>query len=234
MTLDVLDAAFVRRWETTPRTNLPTDCDPPRADASWGDDVAAAETDTPVHPAAAVHPAVADPFMADDADDRCDATAGGIVPRLLAAARPQWESLAGRLEDARLRGRRVIAVAGGTAGEGRSTLVDCLVAVLRSRGRDVLRLGPTDVAARTGTGPTHDKRIMLVDAGIWFPPGPIRRPRLFAVSQGCDAAILVRRAGATATASWEAALAAIGIEVLGEVLTFVPAAEEASPSRGSP
>ncbi len=198
MTLDLLDAAFVRRWQTKPRDVIPTDtCErqevPPPVDVVPPDDLA---------------------------------TGAGLVPRLLAAAGPQWQSLADRLEAARLRGRRVIAVAGGTAGEGRSTLVDCLVAVLRARGRDVLRLDASDLAARTGREPTHDKRIVLVDAGIWFPPGPIRRPRLLAVSQGCDAAILVRRSGTASATAWEAALAAIGIEVLGEVLTFTPDADD--------
>lgn len=204
MTLDLLDAAFVRRWQTKPRHPLPTDAPEPRQ----------------VPPPASVVPPVAivPPAELPIGD--------GIVPRLLAAAGPQWQALADRLEAARLRGCRVIAVAGGTAGEGRSTLVDCLVAVLRARGRDVLRLDAAELAARTGREPTHDKRIVLVDAGIWFPPGPIRRPRLLAVSQGCDAAILVRRSGAATATAWEAALAAIGIEVLGEVLTFTPDADD--------
>lgn len=226
MTLDLLDAAFVRRWETKPRSLIPTSLREPREDpprVPTGDAVAP-ETSV-ADPVRGSPAAVAEPVAVAGAGTEFTGggpAVAGIVQRLLAAAGHHWQSLADRLEAARLRGHRVIAIAGGAPGEGRSTLVDCLVAVLRARGRDVLRLGPADVAARTGRGPTHDKRIVLVDAGIWFPPGPIRRPRLLAVSQGCDAAILVRRGDAAAAAAWEAALAAIGIEVLGEVLTFVP------------
>lgn len=232
MTLDLLDAAFVRRWETKPRGLVATSLCEPREDPPRVPTADAAAPATPVDalvrvsPAALAEPgALAEPAALAGTGAKFsvgEPADAGIVQRLLAAASHQWQSLADRLEAARLRGHRVIAIAGGAPGEGRSTLVDCLAAVLRARGRDVLRLGPADVAARSGPGPTHDKRIVLVDAGIWFPPGPIRRSRLLAVSQGCDAAILVRRGDAAAAAAWEAALAAIGIEVLGEVLTFVP------------
>jgi hypothetical protein len=66
--------------------------------------------------------------------------------------------------------------------------------------------------------------VVLVDAGIWFPPGPIRRQRLLVATLGCEAAILVAR-GQGRSATRAAALEAIGIEVLGEVLTFTPAPE---------
>jgi hypothetical protein len=39
-------------------------------------------------------------------------------------------------------------------------------------------------------------------------------------SLGCDAAILVRRADREPAPAWTAALAAVGVTVLGEVLTF--------------
>ncbi|MFM7137904.1 MAG: hypothetical protein ACKO1M_12685, partial [Planctomycetota bacterium] len=71
-----------------------------------------------------------------------------------------------------------------------------------------------------------DKRIVLVDAGIWFPPGPIRRQRLLMASLGCDAAILTRRADREPAPAWAAALAAVGVTVLGEVITFATARQE--------
>jgi len=149
-----------------------------------------------------------------------------LVGRLLDEAAEEWNGLAAHVEAARRRGRRVIAVAGNEAREGRSTLVACLVTTLESRGGDVFCIDSHDVAAAAagGHGPCHDRRIVLVDAGIWFPPGPIRRQRLLIASLGCEAAILVSR-GRGGSGGRAAALEAIGIEVLGEVITFAPAPE---------
>ncbi|NBX29831.1 hypothetical protein EBR04_05175 [bacterium] len=102
-------------------------------------------------------------------------------------------------------------------------------------GRDVLCTTPTGVMSVTApdAGPAHDKRIVLVDAGIWFPAGPIRRQWLAACTLGCDAAILVRKADRKPAVARRAALEAFGVEVLGEVLTFTdtdecPATEPSS------
>lgn len=133
-------------------------------------------------------------------------------------AAAQWQAIADRVEAARGRGRRVIAVAGCERGEGRTTIVAALARVLRSRGREVVVGDAGNSAAYAG--PTHDKRIVLADAGVWFPPGPIRRSRLLVASYGCEAVILVRRADRPAAPAIEGALAAIGIELLGEVVTF--------------
>ncbi len=147
---------------------------------------------------------------------------GSVVDRLLHAAWPEWNGLAAHLEAARLRGRRVFAVAGGEPREGRTTLVECLATVLRERGRDVSCTAPQELAATTASnaGHSHDKRIVLVDAGIWFPPGPIRRHWLARCVLGSEAAILVRRADRRPTAARHTMLESLGIEVLGEVLTF--------------
>lgn len=159
---------------------------------------------------------------------------GPIVDRLLHAAWPEWNGLAAHLEAARLRGRRVFAVAGGEPREGRTTLVECMATVLRERGRDVSCTTPQELAAAAASsaGHSHDKRILLVDAGIWFPPGPIRRHWLARCVLGSEAAILVRRADRRPTAARHTVLESLGIEVLGEVLTFTddipfPAAEPA-------
>ena len=226
MTLDLLDAAFVHRWGTKPRTVVPCDATTPRAEPERSAPQAAREPkvrqerEEPPEPQAFHVPHETRPQVEAAPVAPAQVAAGGIVARLLAAAGPQWQTLADRVESARLRGRRVIGIAGGAAGEGRSTLVECLAATLRTRGREVLRLGPLELAAQSGREPTHDKRIVLVDAGIWFPPGPIRRPRLVAVSLGCDAAILVRRDDRPAPPAWSVALEAIGVEPLGEVISF--------------
>ncbi|NCA10371.1 hypothetical protein EBR56_00935 [bacterium] len=60
----------------------------------------------------------------------------------------------------------------------------------------------------------------LVDGGVWFPPGPVHRGRLARAAFGCHAAVLVRRAGRSPCPAHAAALAALGIRVLGEVVTF--------------
>jgi hypothetical protein len=150
-----------------------------------------------------------------------------LVARLLEAAAEQWNKLADELAAVRLAGHRVIAVTGGERGEGRTTLVTCLAAVLRGRGREVTVCGAHELAACPedvfGGGLLHDGRIIMIDAGIWFPPGPIRRERLLVASLGCDAAILVRRADRAAASAWGVALAAVGVEPLGEVITFASA-----------
>ncbi|MGB8854409.1 MAG: hypothetical protein WCC69_12675 [Pirellulales bacterium] len=146
---------------------------------------------------------------------------GSVVDRLLRAAWSEWNGLAAHVEAARLRGRRVFAVAGGEPREGRTTLVECLATVLRERGRDVSCTASQELAATAADdGQTHDKRIVLVDAGIWFPPGPIRRHWLARCVLGSEAAILVRRADRRAAAARHTVLESLGIEVLGEVLTF--------------
>jgi len=205
MTLDMLDAAFVARWQTW--TTVPP---PPEPGVPDIPSPVAASASAPV-PAQAEHPA------APTLDER------SLVERLLAAAPQEWDALAGHVERARNRGRRVIAVAGCERGEGRTTLLQCLATALGKRGRDVVCVEPVDVAAAAaapGGGVSHDKRIVLVDAGIWFPPGPVRRQVLMVASQGCEAAILTRRADRPGIGSRAAMLGSFGVEVLGEVVTF--------------
>lgn len=204
MTLDALDAAFVDRWRAAALPPVPAAV--PAAAAPPSVDTAP----RPVDAAPAVAPPVCPTGSA--------ATEPGIVDRLLVEAAPQWQAIADRIEAARARGRRVIAVAGCDRGEGRTTLVAAVARVLRARGREVLVLEPDDLPGVAGAA--HDKRIVLVDAGVWFPAGPIRRSRLLVASHGCEAVIMVRRAGRPAGAAIDAALEAIGVEPLGEVVTF--------------
>ncbi len=214
MTLDSLDQAFVARWQRRVAAGRPTTMPDAEPTTMTGEpataDASPAATLTPPDPA--------------------------LVPRLLAAGRDQWHALAAEVEAARLAGHRVIAVTGGERGEGRTTLVACLAEVLRDRGRDVVALGSTAELAAGDAEPAdggrlHDKRIVLVDAGTWFGPGPIRRHRLLIASLGCDAAILVRRADREPAAARAASLAAVGVTPLGEVVTFAapPPAPEGVP-----
>jgi hypothetical protein len=144
-----------------------------------------------------------------------------LVERLLAAVPEEWGALAARVEEACASDASVIAVAGGQAGEGRSTVVACLARTLAARGHAVevhdrppVECPPASSRARHA--------IALVDAGIWFPGGPLRRSWLAKRSLGCHAAILVRRADEPETLGRAAALAAVGVVALGEVLTMTP------------
>jgi hypothetical protein len=151
------------------------------------------------------------------------AAADPVVLRLVASYRDRWERLAWRVEAACAAGDRVIAITGRARGDGCSTTVNGLAHVLRLRGRDVtcrdLELSPTvaTLAAETGDG------LVLVDAGVWFPGGPLHRGRLARRAFGCHAAVLVRRANRPPCPACAGALTAIGIRVLGEVVTFAEA-----------
>jgi hypothetical protein len=211
MSIDAIDAAFIGRCAL--HDGPAAEC---RETPAPGGRVSAVE------PAPAAHRPAATPAAATEPLQPAMPT-GPVLDRLLVAAWPQWNRLADTVEEARTRGRRVIAVAGGEPGEGRSTLVAGLVRVLRDRGRAVVETGPDGIDA--AQQPAHDKRIVLVDAGIWFPPGPIRRQRLTIASLGCEAVILVRRADRQAAPAREAVLESLGIEVLGEVVSFATAPE---------
>lgn len=145
---------------------------------------------------------------------------GTLVDRLLRVVPNAWSHLAQRVEDAHRDGAEVIAITGARHGEGRTTLVGCLARALVARGR---RVECHDRAPLELTSAGRDGgSIVLVDAGIWFPGGPLRRAWLERQSLGCHAVILVRRADQPACEARGAALEAVGLRVLGEVLTMVP------------
>lgn len=150
------------------------------------------------------------------------AAAGTLVERLLAAVPEAWIGLAQRVEEKHRGGAIVFAVTGARRGEGRTTIVGCLARVLAARGHQVTiataaPLEP-DLLGR-GRPP-----IVLVDAGVWFPAGPLRRGWLERQSLGCHAVILVRRAEDPACAARGTALEAVGLQLVGEVVTMVPRA----------
>lgn len=205
MTLDALDQAFIDRWSTMQSEDAPPVC------------------------VAAMPPA---PRCPPEADAETVAETADVVSRLLKAAWNDWCAVADEVEAARRRGRRVIGVAACERSAGCTTLVAGLERILVSRGREVAVAASTINAAE---GPTHGRTIVLVDAGVWFPPGRINRGRLMIATAGCDAAILVRRDDRPAPAAWSVALEAIGVEPLGEVISFAAGAggvDRGGPPRG--
>ncbi|MFM8634521.1 MAG: hypothetical protein ACKOEX_06890 [Planctomycetia bacterium] len=142
---------------------------------------------------------------------------------LLATVPDQWESLAIGVERAAAVGCRVIAVAGGRRGEGRTTVVEGLVATLEARGWQVSCV--TGTAGHFGIVPPEgddSRQLVIVDAGVWFPPGPIRHERVVALSRGCDAVILVRQASVPPSPARAAAIEHAGLLLVGEVETLCP------------
>lgn len=146
--------------------------------------------------------------------------ATSLLDRLIAAVPHAWCRLAAEVEEAHAAGCRVIAVAGSHRGEGRTTLARGLVRTLAERGHRVAIECRTPLAIPCAEDDTGPADIVIVDAGIWFPPGPIRRQSLARIAFGCDAAILVRRADRCSCAAHGEALAAIGLRVIGEAITF--------------
>jgi len=209
-TLDAVDRAFLWHAERARRQ-------PPRPTQPVSSVAASRASDAIAPQPAAVAPV---PAAVIQPPPMIDHLTGTLVDRLLRVVPQAWAHLAQRVEDAHRDGAEVIAITGARRGEGRSTLVECLARVLAAGGRRVechdrapLELTP---AGRDGGS------IVLVDAGVWFPGGPLRRAWLERQSLGCHAAILVRRADQPACEARGAALEAVGLKVLGEVLTMVP------------
>lgn len=196
MTLDWLDTAFLTRQ---PRPN-------PAAPAA-----------TP-NTSQAMPPAVMLPGPRLEASATSEES---VVARLLEAVPSEWGSLAAAIESAALAGVKVVAFTGGERNEGRSTIVVGVAEVLRRRGRSVAihaqapLLLPIDEAEEARAA-----EIVLVDAGPWFTTGPVRRRTVERAALGCDAAVLVRRADKPPCPAWNEVLAAIGLTVIGEALTF--------------
>jgi hypothetical protein len=234
MTLDTIDRAFVARWKARrlaaePRP-LPAVCEPVHTATLDSTVIVEPEPSIAAEPPVDISAFAEDTASEETVAEDCP-TEDSLVARLLGTGRMQWETLADEVEAARLAGHRTIAIVGGEQGEGRTTLVACLARTLCDRGRDTVVLeacnqAPRDDGSPADGGQLNDRRIVLVDAGIWFPPGVIRRQRLGMASAGCDAAILVRRADRDPVPARVSALAALGVTVLGEVVTFAPSGEE--------
>lgn len=188
---DLLDRAFVNRLQ-----------------ASWPP---AAAAETPPRP------------HAIDPRPAVDAVATSVLDRLLDAAPAQWAAVTAEIERAIAefdtsrgssgRAGFVLAVVSRRSKDGCTTFVQGLARTLRERGAAVV----------TTTFDRIDReceKVQLVDAGSWFGSGPIRRERATTLAEGCDAAILLRRADRSTAAAFARALEVAGVRVLGEVTTF--------------
>ena len=215
MTLDLLDRAFVSRSPARPP--LPSRRPVAGMGATKGTGEARAVTAT-----AAAEPVEAAEFSAVSTPE---AVAADLVDRLLEQAHEAWQSLAARVEQAHAEGLRVVAVAGAERGEGRSTVVAGIARALQQRGRRVVCSTQAPLVTEESDVPPDDETIVLVDAGVWFPPGPIRRKVLARCALGCDTLLFVRRQDVPECLAYQQALAAIGMPVLGVVLTFAGAGD---------
>lgn len=154
-----------------------------------------------------------------------------IVKRLLQKVPEQWLGFAKSIESEVQENRSVIAIVGGVPGEGCSTIARGLVSTLRCRGWNVTALEGAQVIDRQQIfGSNEEKRVAIVDAGAWFPPGPIQHDRITALSDGYDAVVLVRRASKAPSAARATVIKNVGLHLIGEVETFVN--EEGIPSHG--
>jgi Mrp family chromosome partitioning ATPase len=153
--IDIVDAVFLRRLHPDPAA--------PAAPST------AAEIKS--EPTPAEKPAVAAPVSTPPRSDTIDVDES-LVEWLLKKVPQQWAALATTVEQAAADGRRVIAVAGGGRGEGRTTLVAGLAATLTARGwRAFVVAGPLTEAGETFLESDGDRQVVIVDAGVWFPPG---------------------------------------------------------------
>jgi hypothetical protein len=224
--LDMVDAMFLRRLKSMPskegrRASPETSTRPPafRPEETAPPDAHIPTPEVPMPELAAVAASPSPTATGKKAPD-----SQPLVAWLLEQAPEQWSALAATVERAVAEGLRVIAVAGGGRGEGRTTLVEALGVTLTARGWHVVRIaGPLSSAAgNTFSRAGNDREVVIVDAGVWFPPGPIRHDRVAAMSVGCDAVILVRRATQAPSPARAAAIEQTGCRLLGEVETLVP------------
>ena len=136
-----------------------------------------------------------------------------------------WDGLAEAVEQSVLPGRRVIAVTAAVRAVGASTIAVGLARALDRRGHRMAVLHGSSLRAGYHNELLElagDHDLVIVDPGPWFGPGRVHRDRLARLSQGCQAAIVVRRDGSPPMPGVAAAFEAVGLACLGEVLTFCP------------
>ena len=203
MILDRLDQAFVQRC-----------CE----DSALSVSVAISASESPC---IAVIQAVAESREESPADPE-----GILLERLLLESPCEWQAIATCVEAAYADGCRVFAVVGTQPCEGRTMLVQGIARTLQSRGHRVVRVKRVSDAMHIESSDREydsSESVVIVDAGVWFTRGPVRRQVLQQKSLGCDAVLLVRRADRTCCKVYGEAIEAIGLKLLGEVLTFAPA-----------
>jgi hypothetical protein len=137
-----------------------------------------------------------------------------------------WDGLAESVAASTWPGRNVIAVTAAERAAGASTIAVGLARALDRRGHRMavlhgssLQPGYHEDLLELAAG--HD--LVILDPGPWFGPGRLRRDQLARLSQGCQAVIVVRRDGSAPMPGAAAAMEAVGLACLGEVLTFCSA-----------
>lgn len=146
-----------------------------------------------------------------------------LLSKLLESMQDQWIQIAEQIEAAQAVGCRVFAITAGQPGAGVTTVARGAFLTLQGRGRRVACVSKPPLQCRDLKAREHhaDRAdIVIVDSGIWFPPGPIRQRQVAQLAFGCDAVILVRRADRAAVPAQGETLTACGLRVLGEVITF--------------
>ncbi len=227
---DLLDRAFLQAAAGQgPRGFPTTDAQggiiPAALDA--GADQTAADGKPPVATATGAE-------MSDGSGEAAAAAVDQTLLELLERFPEQWAAVALAVEQASRAGTRVIAVAGHQQGEGRTTLVRGLGLLLSERGWQVTSFPSAAawwqelVGAGPGWQPLHtktaaDNDIVLVDAGIWFPPGPLRPRQLLLKMFGFDGVLLMRHHAHASCPARDGAIAKAGLKSIGEIVSFAPA-----------
>ena len=219
MTLDRLDLAFLDRFAE----NVVAVDDSPR-DPSDGPETVAQPDILPcvesVDAVAQRYTMPAAATLVGSAEDQC------TLEQLLIHVPNEWRQLADCIEQALARGSRVVAVAGRRRGEGRTTLVHGIARTLESRCWRVACVQQPPLEEPHSDAVAD---VILVDAGVWFPPGPVRRNRIANMACGCDAVLLVRRADQSPCIVHQDVLESLGLKVLGEAVTFAAPLAVAAP-----
>lgn len=180
---------------------------------------------------------VAVPETVAAADDFTPGTVDPTLQQLIKQFPSQWAAVVAAVEQVRQEGTRVIAVAGHQQGEGRTTLVRGLALLLAERGWRVACFASASAWWQELVGDAANWQhrlpeavatddLVLVDAGIWFPPGPLRPQQLQLKMFGFDGALLVRRHTLPANPARDGAIANAGLRVVGEVVSFAPVPQQ--------
>lgn len=219
MTVDLLDQAFLQAASGQQPGNDPADGDP--------------ASSMPAQPEAAAD----EPVVVAESKATCGepaAAADLTLLQLLERFPEQWATVVMAIEEARRVGARVIAVAGHQQGEGRTTLVRGLSLLLMERGWQVTCFASAAAWWQELVGPgttrqqfpppasATDDDLVLVDAGIWFPPGPLRPRQLLLKMFGFDGVLLMRHSDLPPCPARDAAIAKAGLQAIGEIVSFSP------------
>lgn len=218
MTVDLLDQAFLQATAGQQPRNAPA--------------AGAPDSNMPVQPdAIAAGPAVTAELEAMPGESAVEAVDLTLL-QLLERFPDQWATVVTAVEEARRAGARVIAVAGHQRGEGRTTLVQGLGLLLAERGWQVTCFATAAAWWRELVGPEASGRhclppaavgeddLVLVDAGIWFPPGPLRPRQLLLKMFGFDGVLLMRHVDLPPCPVRDGVIAKAGLQAIGEIVSF--------------